>query len=202
MMGRSTAALEESERELRARGLDISTHQLDVTDTASVARAMADVAYEYGRIDVLINNAAIAIDRGQDAATADMERVIATLNTNLVGAWRCCTAAIPEMRRGGYGRIVNVTTHMASLDTMTTGSVAYRVSKTGLNALTRILADELRSENILVNAASPGKVATRMAYGRADRQPDEAVETLVWLATLPDEGPTGGLFADRQPLAW
>jgi NAD(P)-dependent dehydrogenase (short-subunit alcohol dehydrogenase family) len=76
------------------------------------------------------------------------------------------------------------------------------VSKTGLNALTCILAAELRNDNILVNAASPGRVDTRLAYGKGDRTPDEAADDFVWLATLPDDGPTGGLFHRRQPLNW
>ncbi|GAA2356099.1 SDR family NAD(P)-dependent oxidoreductase [Dactylosporangium salmoneum] len=177
-------------------------HQLDITDPASVARLMADVAYEHGRLDVLVNNAGIAIDRGQAAASADMEKVAATLNANLMGTWRCCTAAIPEMRKHQYGRIVNVTTHMATSAQLGTGSVSYRVSKVGVNALTKILAEELRADNILVNAASPGKVDTRLAYGKAEHSPDEAADTFVWLATIPDDGPTGALFYQRQLLDW
>lgn len=151
---------------------------------------------------MLVNNAAIAIDRGQNASAADMEKVRATLDTNIMGAWRCCTAAIPEMRKHRYGRIVNVTSHMGTSAEMGIGSVAYRVSKAGLNALTGILAAEMRDDNILVNAASPGKVDTRLAYGKADRSPEEAADTFVWLATLSDDGPSGMLFHDRQPLPW
>jgi len=178
----------------------VSAHQLDVTDPASVVRAIADTGYTHGRLDVLVNNAAIAIDRQQGAASADMERVRATLDANLMGAWRCCTAAIPEMRKNRYGRIVNVTTHLSTYANLGTGSASYRVSRAALNALTRVLAAELREDNILVNAASPGKVRTRLAYGRGERTPEEAADTFVWLATLPDDGPTGGLFHERQPL--
>ena len=131
-----------------------------------------------------------------------MERVRATLDANIMGAWRCCTAAIPEMQSHGYGRIVNVTTHLSTFAQMGTGSVAYRVSKTGLNALTCVMAAELHEANILVNAASPGRAATRLAYGKADRTPEEAADDFIWLATLPDDGPTGGLFHQRQQLAW
>lgn len=183
-------------------GLSASGHQLDVTDPASVVRVMADTGLAYGRLDVVVNNAAVAIDRGQAAATADMERVAATLDANIMGAWRCCIAAIPEMKRNGYGRIVNVTTHMSTFGQLGTGSAAYRVSKVGLNALTCILAAELHDDNILVNAASPGLVDTRLAYGKADQSPDDAADTFVWLATMSDEGPTGQLFYNRAPLAW
>ncbi len=91
---------------------------------------------------------------------------------------------------------------MASLTTMTSGNLAYRVSKTALNALTKVLADELHEHNILVNAASPGRADTRMSYGNADQTPTEAASTLLWLATLPDDGPTGGLFFGRESLVW
>lgn len=202
LTARSERAAEQSAEKLAKMSLPVSSHQLDVTDPASVVRAMADTGHALGRLDVLVNNAAVAIDRQQLASSADMERVRATLDANIMGAWRCCTAAIPEMMNNGYGRIVNVTTHLSTFSNMDTGSVAYRVSKAGLNALTCILSAELHDANILVNAASPGKVDTRLAYGRADRTPQDAAEDFVWLATLPDDGPTGGLFHRRQPLDW
>ncbi|MDM4721373.1 SDR family NAD(P)-dependent oxidoreductase [Micromonospora sp. WMMA1363] len=202
LTARSEQAAEQAAAKLRGEGLSVSSHQLDVTDPASVARAMADTGFTYGRLDVLINNAAVAIDRGQAASTVDMEKVRATIDANLMGAWRCCTAAIPEMRKIKYGRIVNVTTHMSTFGQMGTGSVAYRVAKTGLNALTCILAAELHDQNILVNAASPGKVDTRLAYGKAEQSPEEAADTFAWLATLPDDGPSGQLFYRREALAW
>jgi len=202
LTARDGQAAERATNELTEDGLPVSPHQLDVTDPASVVRAMADTAYAFGRLDILINNAAVAIDRQQLASSADMERVRATLDANIMGAWRCCTAAIPEMKNNRYGRIVNVTSHMSTYARMGAGSVAYRVSKAGLNALTCILAAELHDSNILVNAASPGRVATRLAYGKADRTPEEAAEDFVWLATLPDDGPTGGLFHQQQPLDW
>jgi len=199
---RAEHAAELVAEDLTNAGLSASAHMLDVTDPASVVRVMADTAYSHGRLDVLVNNAGIAIDRGQLASTADMEKVRATLDANLMGTWRCCTAAVPEMKRNGYGRIVNVTSHMGTFAEMGTGSVAYRVSKVGLNALTCILATELQEQGVLVNAASPGKVDTRLAYGKAEQSPDEAADTFVWLATLPNDGPTGQLFHGRETLPW
>lgn len=195
--GAATAA-----SELVERGLDVSGHQLDVTDPASVVRLMADTGYHRGRLDVLINNAAVAIDRGQLASAADMEKVWATMNANLMGTWRCCTAAIPEMRRNGYGRIVNITSHMSTFAELGPGSVAYRISKTAANALTVVLAAELADEDIRVNAASPGRVDTRMAYGGATQSPEAAAADIAWLATLPTGGPSGHLFHRRAPLPW
>jgi NAD(P)-dependent dehydrogenase (short-subunit alcohol dehydrogenase family) len=202
LTARSEQAAERAADELVREGLPASSHQLDVTDPASVVRAIADTGFTYGRLDVLVNNAGVAIDRQQLARSADMERVRATLDANVLGAWRCCTAAVPEMTKNGYGRIVNVTTHMSTFANMGTGSAAYRVSKTAVNALTCVLAADLEDVNILVNAASPGKVDTRLAYGKGERTPDEAADTFVWLATLPDGGPTGRLFHDRRPLDW
>jgi NAD(P)-dependent dehydrogenase (short-subunit alcohol dehydrogenase family) len=199
---RQEAAARATAAELVADGLTASGHGLDVDDPAGVVRTTRDVANQLGRLDVLVNNAGIAIDGGQPAAGPDFERVRATLETNLLGAWRCVGAAVPEMRRHGYGRIVNVTSHLGSLATMADTNVSYRVSKAALNALTRVLAAELAGTGILVNAASPGRVATRMAHGETLRTPAEGADTAIWLATLPDDGPSGGLFADRLPLDW
>jgi NAD(P)-dependent dehydrogenase (short-subunit alcohol dehydrogenase family) len=199
---RSPAAAEAAAAELAKDGLAVSSQQLDVTDSASVVRLMADTAYRLGRLDVLVNNAGVAIDPGEPAIGLDMEKLRATLDTNIAGAWRCCSAAVPKMRQNGYGRIVNVTSHMGTFTQIGTGSPAYRVSKTALNSLTCILAAELHHENILVNAASPGQVNTRMSYGKTNRHPDEAADTFVWLATLTDDGPTGRLFHERQTIPW
>ncbi|ONK13220.1 SDR family NAD(P)-dependent oxidoreductase [Streptomyces sp. MP131-18] len=199
---RTEAAAETEAAALTADGLAASAHQLDVTDPVSVARAAADTANQLGRLDVLVCNAGVAIDRGQPASSPDFEKVRATLEVNLLGAWRCCAAAIPEMRKHDYGRIVTITSHLGSITTMADTNVGYRVSKAGLNALTRILAAELDGSGILVNAASPGRTDTRMAYRETDRTPEEAADTPIWLATLPDDGPSGGLFYERKPLAW
>jgi NAD(P)-dependent dehydrogenase (short-subunit alcohol dehydrogenase family) len=148
LTARTGQAAEAAARPLIAEGLPVSAHQLDVTDVVSVSRVVADTTFAHGRLDVLVNNAAVAIDRGLLASSLDLERVRATFETNVFGAWRCITAVVPQMKEQGYGRIVNLTTHMASLSTMESGSPSYRVSKTALNGLTRVLADELREHNI------------------------------------------------------
>jgi NAD(P)-dependent dehydrogenase (short-subunit alcohol dehydrogenase family) len=124
------------------------------------------------------------------------------LEANLFGAWRCAAEAVPLMRSRGYGRIVNLSSTMASLElTNEPASPAYRVSKAGLNMLTKVLAAEVEFDGILVNAASPGYTRTDMSPD-AERPVELGADTPVWLATLPDDGPTGGFFYDRQPLAW
>jgi NAD(P)-dependent dehydrogenase (short-subunit alcohol dehydrogenase family) len=181
---------------------EVVVHQLDVADPESVERLARSVEEEFGRLDILVNNAAISNDEGQSGADADLDRVKEALEANLFGAWRLCELAIPMMRRNGYGRIVNVSTGLASLEDMGGGSPGYRVSKTALNVLTRILASELRGSGILVNAVNPGWVQTDMGGSSATRTVEEGAEALVWAATLPNNGPNGGFFRDRQPVAW
>jgi NAD(P)-dependent dehydrogenase (short-subunit alcohol dehydrogenase family) len=187
-----------------AEGLegDVVPHQLDVADAGSVDRMAAFLEDRFGRLDVLVNNAAISNDDGQRGVDADFDRVKEALEANLFGAWRLCEVAIPLMRRNGYGRIVNVSTGLAALEDMGGGSPGYRVSKTALNVLTRILASELRGSGILVNAVNPGWVQTEMGGSGATRSVEEGAEALVWAATLPNSGPTGGFFRDRSPVSW
>ena len=165
-------------------------------------RLAASIEEEFGRLDVLVNNAGISNDDGQRGEDADLGRVREALEANLFGAWRLCGVAIPHMRREGYGRIVNLSSGMGMLEDMGGGSPGYRVSKTGLNALTRILSSELRGSGILVNSVDPGWVQTDMGGAGASRTVEEGADTPVWAATLPNNGPTGGFFRDRRPVAW
>ena len=181
---------------------NVVVHQLDVSDEKSVGRLASFVEEEFGRLEILVNNAAISNDNGQRGVDADLDRVRAALEANLLGAWRLCEVAIPLMRRHGYGRIVNISTGLAALEDMGGGSPGYRVSKTGLNALTRILASELRGSGILVNSVEPGWVQTDMGGFRAPRPVEEGAEGAVWAATLSNNGPTGGFFRDRRPVPW
>jgi NAD(P)-dependent dehydrogenase (short-subunit alcohol dehydrogenase family) len=138
---------------------------LDISDTRSVSTGIGAAVDAYGHVDVLVNNAGIAIDGLLHRAShPNFDRICETLETNLYGAWACAAAVIPHMREAGYGRIVNVTSNMASLGLIETAeSPAYRVSKAALNMLTVVLAAELRGTGILVNAASPGYTRTDMS---------------------------------------
>ena len=195
---------DEEQGRAAAKGLsgDVVAKQLDVTDDESVARLAASVEDEYGRLDILVNNAGISNDDGQRGMNADLARVREALEANLFGAWRLCEVAIPLMQLHGYGRIVNVSSGMGALEDMGGGSPGYRVSKTALNALTRILASELRGSGILVNSVCPGWVQTGMGSSMAPRPVEEGADTPVWAATLPKGGPTGGFFRDRRPIPW
>ncbi|HYD16033.1 MAG TPA: SDR family oxidoreductase [Hyphomicrobium sp.] len=191
---------------LQSEGLDVPVVELDVDREGSAATAVAEVKRLYGRLDILVNNAAILIDEpgGFKASLFDLkaDTLRRTLDTNLLGPIRLIQAAAPLMREQQYGRIVNVSSGAGQLFDMGSGYPAYRMSKTALNALTRIAAAELGGANVKVNSFCPGWVRTDMGGANADRSPTEGADTGVWLATLPDDGPTGGFFRDRKPIAW
>ncbi len=187
---------------LRQAGLDVLFHQLDVADVASIERLAKYLEAEFGRWDVLVNNAGVLIDRKKTAANVDLDTFRKTMEVDLYGAMLLSQAALPLMRKHGYGRIVNVSSDLASLHHMSAGYPAYRVAKAALNAFTRVMAAELAGTNILVNAATPGLVRTAMGGPNAPSSVEEGADTAVWLATLPDGGPTGGFFRDRKPARW
>jgi NAD(P)-dependent dehydrogenase (short-subunit alcohol dehydrogenase family) len=193
--------------ELRAQGLNVRFHALDVTDAKSIGQLGEYLANEYGRIDILVNNAGVFLDPigGSDPSAssvfrADIDTLRTTMETNLYGPLRMCQALIPLMQ--GSGRVVNVSSGMGQLSDMNGGCPGYRFSKTALNALTRILADELQHTRIKVNSVCPGWVRTEMGGRNATRSVEEGATTIVWLATLADDGPSGGFFRDQQPIPW
>lgn len=153
-----------------------------------------------GRLDVLVHNAGIY--PGGRASTIDLEVVRQALDVNAIGPWRMSMAVLPLMRRHRYGRIVNVSSEAGSLASMGGDTPAYNVSKAALNAITRVLAADLRGTGILVNAVCPGWVRTDMGGPDAPRSPEEAAAGIVWAATLPADGPTGQFFRDGKPLPW
>jgi NAD(P)-dependent dehydrogenase (short-subunit alcohol dehydrogenase family) len=192
---------QEATRTLSNEGLTVVPLQLDVTNQASVDAAKSRVENEFKLLDVLINNAAILYDDWQRAAGADLDVVQKAFETNTLGAWRMCNAFLPLLRLSKRARIVNVSSEAGSLTTMGGGTPAYNLSKAGLNALTRMLAKELKSSRILVNAVCPGWVATDMG-GAGGRPVEDGAAGIVWAATLPDSGPTGDFFRDGKPLSW
>jgi NAD(P)-dependent dehydrogenase (short-subunit alcohol dehydrogenase family) len=198
---RDPAKGERAAENLKGEGLDVFPRQLDVSDDESVKNLAAKVESEFGRLDVLINNAAMLYDTWQRALSANLDVVREALETNTFGAWRMCVAFVPLLRGSEHGRIVNVSSGAGSLSSMGAGTPAYNISKVSLNALTRMLAAELRGTGILVNAVDPGWTATDMG-GHGGRPVEEAAAGVVWATTLPDDGPTGGFFYDGEPEAW
>ena len=194
---RDGAKGEAAAQEMARGGFDVEAVRLDVTDDASID-AIRD---RLGAVDVLINNAGVDYDTDQTALAADLDRVRATFETNLFGAWRMAQAVAPGMRRRRWGRIVNVSSGAGSLASMGRGPPGYSASKAALNALTLLLAGELSGTGVLVNSVCPGWVHTDMG-GRGGRLVQDGAASVVWAAMLPDSGPTGGFFRDGRPIAW
>ncbi|MEM6634550.1 MAG: SDR family NAD(P)-dependent oxidoreductase [Pseudomonadota bacterium] len=174
--------------------------ELDVSDPASVTSALAEIDAAHGCLDVLVNNAGVDYDTDQSAHTADLARVRRAFETNLFGAWAMIIAAVPLLKRGDDSRIVNVSSGSGSLSDMSAGTPGYGIAKAGLNALTIKTAAELKDLGVLVNAVCPGWVATDMGGG--GRPVAEGAKGVVWAATLPTDGPTGGFFRDGKPIAF
>lgn len=174
---------------------------LDVTDPESVSEAVHQVDDRHGRLDVLVNNAAIHYDTWQSAVDADLGVVEEAFQTNVLGAWRVAEAFLPLLLRSEHPRLVNVSSGAGSLASMGAGTPAYAVTKAALNALTLVLADELRVRGVLVNAVCPGWTATDMG-GRGGRPVAEGAASVMWAVNLPDDGPTGGFFRDGRPVEW
>ena len=187
--------------ELARDGAVVEPRELDVADPAGVERFATAMARDHASIDVLVNNAGINYDTGQRASAADLDDVRRTLETNLFGAWQVTLALLPLLRASDAPRIVNVSSEGGSLTSMGGGTPAYSVSKTALNALTRMLAAELRSDGILVNSVCPGWVATDMG-GVGGRPVGAGAASVLWATDLPESGPTGGFFRDGRPLPW
>lgn len=198
---RDLAKAEAAVKKLEGEKLRVLLRRLDVTDAESIRTLAAQTTEEFGRLDVLINNAGILYDSWQQASNADFKTVYDAFETNFFGAWRVCQAFVPLLRKSEHERIVNVSSESGSLAHMGAGTPAYSTSKAALNALTRLLAAELRDDRILVNSVCPGWVATEMG-GSGGRPVAEGAASVVWAAVLPDDGATGGFFRDGKPLPW
>ena len=207
LAARELGKAEAAAQRLRSEGLDVHPFELDVASDASCARLKT-----IGTVDALVNNAGVMLESDENPLAAGLLSRSAldiapallrdTFETNMLGAYRVIQAVAPGMRERGYGRIVNVSSGLAQLNDMGGGYPAYRVSKTALNALTRIFAAELRGTGVLVNSVCPGWVKTDMGGPQARLEPEEGVATIVWAATLPDAGPTGGFFRALKPIPW
>jgi NAD(P)-dependent dehydrogenase (short-subunit alcohol dehydrogenase family) len=186
---------------IAADRIGADSHPLDVADDGSVAAFAEWLRQQVGRLDVLVNNAAVHYDTGQRAATADLRVVTEAVEVNLLGVWRITRALLPLMAAGG--RIVNVSSGAGSFGETAgaAGTPAYSVTKAALDMLTVKLAAELDPRGIKVNAVCPGWVATDMG-GPGGRPVADGAAGVVWAATLPDDGPTGGFFRDGRPIPW
>ncbi len=203
LTARSEAAVE---RGLTALGTGTGSSTgavLDVSDDASVDDFFKRFWSRHKRLDILVNNAARTFSgQGQtNIASINAKTLLDAINNNAIGALRLIRQALPVMNQNSYGRIVNVSTGMAGLSDMGGGSVPYRISKTALNAITRVAHAEA-GPNVKVNSVCPGWVRTDMGGSSASRSVEQGAAGVVWAATLRDDGPSGGFFRDRKPIAW
>jgi NAD(P)-dependent dehydrogenase (short-subunit alcohol dehydrogenase family) len=203
MAGRDVDALERARNTLQAdeekRALVVP---LDVTDSESIVAAHRIVSERVGAVDVLINNAAVLLFENDEILSIPPAGYRDTFETNVFGVIEVCRRFVPGMARKRYGRVVNVSSGAGQLARMSTYAPAYSMSKAALNAFTRILASTYRRSGVLVNTVDPGWVRTDMGGPSAPRSPEQGADTIVWLATLPDDGPTGGFFRDRRAIEW
>jgi len=176
--------------------------RMDVTDVRTIMRADRILKQGVGPIDVLVNNAAVLLSENDDVLSISADAYHRTFATNVFGAIDVCRVFVPDMAKRRYGRVVNVSSGAGQLARMSTYAPAYSMSKTALNAFTRILAATYQRMGVLVNAVDPGWVRTDMGGPSAPRSLQQGADTIVWLATLPDDGPTGGFFHDRRTIQW
>lgn len=209
---RTPSRLEQAAQSLRAEGYLVSSQPFDMQDQSSIAGLVEEVKRKEALLDVLINCAGVMYEasNGTDVntdigSTASVLRSIEknvtdTIAINMIGTWSVTRALAPYLARGA--RIVNVSSSMASLGEMGPGYYGYRASKAGINVFTRTLAYEMRPRGILVNSVCPGWVKTNMGGPGAMRDVADGAAGIVWAATLPADGPTGGFFRDGQAIPW
>ena len=196
--------------ELARQGLDVDFQHLDVADEKSATAAIETIKTRFERLDILVNNAGISIDAGATALNVGMDVVFETLQTNVMAPLRLCQACVPLMKSRDYGRIVNIASTLGSIAEMSdpdsdyagVQSPAYRLSKAALNVVTALIAREVQGYNILINSACPGWVKTDMGGPGAPLIPEQGADTPIWLATLPDDGPNGGFYRNRDVIPW
>lgn len=190
-------------RTLIEQGYDAYFYQLDITDPEQIQAVLARIKAEFNRLDILVNNAGIYIDQHQPALTIDKNIILKAVETDVCGTFSMSQAVIPMMRENNYGRIVNLSSSSSLLANMNDDAgLSYKICKTSVNAVTVVLSKAVAGSNILINAVTPGWVRTDMGGEQAPLSLEEGADTPVWLATLPEGGPSGGFFFKRQRLPW
>lgn len=192
----------EAARKLKESNLDVSFVVMDVNNQESIRQAVITINEKYGRLDVLINNAGVYLDKNKKLLAMDPLILEKTMATNFFGAYYVICSIIPLMEKQGYGRIINVSSEYgAMIDMSYPGVGAYKLSKLALNGMTRLVAAEIKGD-IKVNAVDPGWVSSDMGGLSAPRTPKQAAESILWLATIGPDGPSGGFFRDGEQIPW
>ena len=187
---------------LQSEGLDVTFYELDVSSAESIDTFYNRVAEEFGRIDVLVNNAAIIPDARSSGLSLEIQELQVSLETNVYGIILLSQKIITLMIKNNYGRIINMSSGMGQFADMGSGYLAYRISKTAVNTITKVLANETDSHNIQINSVDPGWVKTEMGGAGASLSVEEGADTIVWLSTQPDDSPTGMFYKKRKIIPW
>jgi NAD(P)-dependent dehydrogenase (short-subunit alcohol dehydrogenase family) len=192
----------EAAQKLKKSNLDVSFLVLDIDNQESICQAAITVNDRYGRLDVLINNAGVYLDENKKLVAMDPSILEKTMATNFFGVYHVIRSFIPLMEKQGYGRIINVSSEYGAISEMSYPGVgAYKLSKFALNGLTRLVAAEINGD-IKINAVDPGWVSSDMGGPSAPRTPKQAADSILWLATIGPEGPSGGFFRDGKSIDW
>jgi NAD(P)-dependent dehydrogenase (short-subunit alcohol dehydrogenase family) len=196
-------------KELKQEGLNVKWLPLDITDSQSIANLHHTILQQDSHLDVLINNAAVFLDKtvteakGSEAYFQQVSQILQkTLQTNVAGAFELCERFLPLMVKQNYGRIVNVSSGLGQLSEPHSDALTYSISKTALNGVTCFLANTYKGKDVLINSVCPGWVKTDMGGEEAPRSIQEGAAGIVWAATLPSGGPTGGFFRDGMAIQW
>ncbi|MFJ5760491.1 SDR family oxidoreductase [Neobacillus sp. NPDC093182] len=192
----------EAAQKLMESNLDVSIVEMDVNNQESISQAALTVSERYGRLDVLINNAGVYLDKNEKLLAIDPGILEKTMATNFFGVYHVIRSFIPLMEKQGYGRIINVSSEYGAMSEMSYPGVgAYKLSKFALNGLTRLVAAEINGD-IKINAVDPGWVSSDMGGPSAPRTPKQAAQSILWLATIGPEGPNGKFFREGKPIDW
>ncbi|HNE19142.1 MAG TPA: SDR family oxidoreductase [Turneriella sp.] len=200
LTGRNADHVRDAQDDLAAEGVITDAFACDVRDEAQVRKLVQYVDERYGKLDVLVNNAGIFLV-SSDSTKADIDIIRQTFDTNVLGPYRMIEVLLPLLRKSGDARIINLSSGMGGLTEMDGGYPGYRISKTALNAVTRIFANDLAKDKISVNSVCPGWVKTDMGGERATREVEQGAETIVWLATT-EKPPTGKFLRDKKEIPW
>ncbi|NRD78971.1 SDR family NAD(P)-dependent oxidoreductase [Bacillus sp. BRMEA1] len=193
---------QEAAQKLKELDLDVICVEMDVANQESISQAAISVNEQYGRLDVLINNAGVYLEENKKLVAMDPSILEKTMATNFFGVYHVIRSFIPLMEKRGYGRIINVSSEYGAMSDMSYPGVgAYKLSKFALNGMTRLIAAEIKGD-IKINAVDPGWVSSDMGGPSAPRTPKQAAESILWLATIGPEGPSGGFFKDGNQIPW
>lgn len=209
LVGRKANELEKIVSELKSKGQKASFLLADVAKEADIKKIKTEFEKNFSRLDILINNAGVfkeSMDPTKPelmtATLVDPKLLLEVFETNTLSAYRMIQAFLPVMKKQGKGKIVNVSSGMGQLAEMEGNWPAYRLSKTAMNAMTKIFASELKSTQVKVNSVCPGWVKTDMGGANAERELDQGVSSILWAALIDDNGPTGGFFRDGKQISW